>query len=236
MTDFAHAMPHGPIEPFVKDVYFVDGLVQMATLMRFPRMMAVLRHEGELTVVNAIRLDEAGEKALDELGSVKHLLRIGIHQLDDAYYVDRYGAKLWALDGAEHSGGLKTDHVYDESTELPVPDLRAVIFEHTKQPEAALLLERDDGVLITCDSVQNWLNTKGCSVMAKVAMRLMGFVKPAQIGPPWRKMMTPEGGSLKPDFERLADLNFEHLIPGHGRPIKGGANALLRATIQRVYE
>jgi len=235
MTNFPDAMPHGAIESFVEDVYVVDGLVQMATLMRFPRLMAVLRHAGELTLVNAIRLDEAGEKALEELGTVKHLVRIGVHQMDNAYYADRYDAKLWALDGVEHARGQQTDHVYDESTELPIPGLRAVVFKHTKQPEAALLLERDDGVLFTCDSIQNWLSTKRCSVMAKLAMRAMGFVKPAQIGPPWRKMMTPEGGSLEPDFERLAGLSFEHLIPGHGRPIKGGANSQLRATIQRVY-
>lgn len=235
MSDFPKVMPHGPIEEFIEGVYFVNGLVQMGPLMRFPRMMAVLRHADELTLVNAVRLDEAGEKALDALGRVKHLVRVGGHEMDNAYYAEIYGAKLWALAGVEHARGLQTDHVYDESTELPVPGLRAVVFEHTKQPTAALHLERDDGVLFTCDCIQNWLNTERCSPMAKVAMRLMGFIKPAQIGPPWRKAMTPSGGSLKPDFDRLAGLRFENLISGHGTPIKGGANSQLRTTIERVY-
>jgi hypothetical protein len=43
------------------------------------------------------------------------------------------------------------------------------------------------------------------------------------------------GGSLRKDFERLAELPFEHVMGGHGEPAKGGANALLRATITRVF-
>ena len=63
----------------------------------------------------------------------------------------------------------------------------------------------------------------------------MGFMKrPAQIGPPWRKMMTPEGGSLRPDFERLASLDFAHLIPAHGRPLMDSAKQDVRATIEAV--
>ncbi|MCP4444455.1 MAG: hypothetical protein GY811_03810 [Myxococcales bacterium] len=171
--------------------------------MHFLRVMAILRHEDELTLINAVRLDEAGEKALDALGRVKHLVCIGGHEMDNAYYAERYGTKLWALEGVGHARGLQTDNIFDESTELPIPGLRAVVFKHTKQPTAALLLERGDGVFFTCDCVQNWLNTERCSPTAKVAMRLMGFIKPAQTGPPWRKAMTPSGGSLRPDFERL---------------------------------
>ena len=63
----------------------------------------------------------------------------------------------------------------------------------------------------------------------------MGFKHPAQIGPPWRKMMTPEGGSLKPDFDRLVQLPFKHLIGAHGGLASDNANELLRATIARTF-
>lgn len=63
----------------------------------------------------------------------------------------------------------------------------------------------------------------------------MGFKHPANIGPPWRKLMTPAGGSLKGDFERLLDQPFDHILGGHGKPMIGGAKAGLTATVRRVF-
>jgi hypothetical protein len=63
----------------------------------------------------------------------------------------------------------------------------------------------------------------------------MGFMHPANIGPPWRRMMTRKGGSLKPDFERLLASPFEHLIGAHGQPLRGGAHQAFEATVHRIY-
>ena len=98
-----------------------------------------------------------------------------------------------------------------------------------------LLVERDGGLLITCDSVQHWEPSNLMSFMAKAVTGVMGFKKPAQIGPPWRKVNTPEGSSLKPDFERIAQLPFDKLIGGHGGLAASGAQALLKASIAREF-
>ena len=72
--------------------------------------------------------------------------------------------------------------------------------------------------------------------MARLVAHLIGFRKrPAQIGPPWRKRMTPDGGTLKSDFERLAELNFAHLIAAHGEPLIDTARQDLIATINATY-
>lgn len=226
--------PHGPIEAVFENVFRVQGTVVMAPLVRLTRNMVVLRHDGELALVNAVRLNSEGEAALEALGKVAHIIRIGFHGMDDGYYQDRYQAKLWALPGVETRNGAKTTDELAAGA-LPFPTLSLFQFEHTLQPEAALVFDGDGGVLLTCDSVQNWVDTKGCSVVAKGVTRVMGFVNPAQIGPPWRKMMTPEGGSLQPDFERLVALPFKHLIGGHGVPLKDHAPERLRETIARVY-
>jgi hypothetical protein len=64
----------------------------------------------------------------------------------------------------------------------------------------------------------------------------MGFLKrPAQIGPPWLKMMTPENGTLRSDFERLASLNFAHLVGAHGAPLMNTAKQDLAATIEATF-
>lgn len=227
--------PHGPLEPIFTGVHRVRGSTRMGPGVRIPRNMVVIAHEGALTLVNAVRLRPAAEAGLDALGAVQHVVKIGTHGMDDAYYKDRYGAKLWALPGARLADGLLADETLAVDAPLPFPDGRLFVFEHTLAPEAALLLERDGGVLITCDSVQHWSDTSGCSPLARVVARLMGFVKPAQIGPPWRKRMTPEGGTLRPDFERLAALPFIHLIGGHGDVLRDHAPERLAETITRVY-
>ena len=227
--------PHGAIEQIFTGVYRVQGSVQMAPLVRIPRNMVVIAHEGELTIIGAVRLRPAAEADLEALGRVAHVFKIGMHGMDDPYYVDRYRAKLWALPGARLSAGLVADATLAPDAPLPFPDGRVFAFERTVAPEAAILLERDGGVLVTCDSVQNWTSTRGCSPVASLVTRLMGFIKPAQIGPVWRKEMTLKGGTLRPDFERLAALPFKHLIGGHGEPLRDHARERLAETVVRVF-
>ncbi|MCA9664558.1 MAG: hypothetical protein KC503_03190 [Myxococcales bacterium] len=233
--DFAPLMPHGPITKAFDNVYVVQGTVDMAPLVRITRQMAIVVDDGQLTLVNAVRLSPQGEAELTALGEIAHVMHIGTHGMDDAYYVARHGAKLWAPAGAKLPDGLSADELIGPGATLPVAEMTPFLFEHTVDPEAALLLARDGGILLTCDSVQNWESTEGCSLMAKAAARAMGFLRPAQIGPPWRKRMTPAGGSLRGDFERLAALDFAHLVGGHGVPLRDVAKQRFAETIRRVY-
>jgi hypothetical protein len=233
-ADFAPLEPHGPLTPLFEDVFTLVGSVTMMPLVRIPRTMTVVRRGSELTLINAVRVDDATLTALKALGRIAHVVRIGLHGMDDAWYVQEHGATLWALPGVEHARGQTTQEELAED-HLPLAGARLFRFEHTVAPEAALLLDDGGGLLVTCDSVQNWESTDGCSLLGTLATHALGFLVPAQIGPPWRKRMTPPGGSLRPDFERLADLPFKHLVGGHGVPLRGSANAALRATIERVY-
>ena len=236
MTEFPRATPHGPIEPVADDVFWVRGSVGLGPGLRITRNMAIVRSGDELTLVHSVRLTPEGEAELEKLGTVKNVVKVAyMHGQDDAYYLDRFGATYWALpDGArdqdpEIQQGLRDDN-------LPFDDAKLFEFRDTKEKEAALLVERSDGILITGDSVHNWTDTAGCSAPAKLVTRLMGFLKrPAQIGPPWRKMMTPKEGTLRPDFERLANLDFAHIVPAHGRPLINTAKQDLRATIEATF-
>lgn len=228
-ADFPAAQPHEGLQPIFEDAWYVTGSVMLKPLVRLIRNMVVLRHEHELTVVNAIRLDAAGERALDALGKVAHVMKIGGHGMDDAYYADRYGAKLWAADPENGTAELT------ESTELPFPDARIFRFRDTRHPEGALLLERNGGLLVTCDSVQHWVPHALMSTGAKVVTSLLGFKHPAQIGPPWRKLMTPPGGSLRNDFETMASLPFDKLIGGHGGLLEADASRVLRESVERTF-
>jgi hypothetical protein len=230
MTDtFPAVQPHGALQPIQPDVWFVTGSVPFKPLVRLARNMVVLRHAGELTLVNSVRLDEAGMAALTALGTIRHVVKIGVHGMDDPWYAAEHGAQRWMASPE----GDATELV--DGGPFPVPGVRVLRFAHTVTPEAALLLERGGGLLITCDSVQHWAPPELMSPAAKLLTYLMGFRKPAQIGPPWRKRQTPPGETLRPDFERLAALPFQRLIGGHGGLLDGDAAAVLSASIEREF-
>jgi hypothetical protein len=236
MTEHPAATPHGPIEEIAEGVFWVRGSIQFAPLMRLARNMVIVRSGEELTVVSPVRLSSDGEAELDKLGTVRHVVKLGfMHGIDDAYYLERFGATYWALPG----GTRPQDPVPQReltAAAIPIPDAELFEFQDTNDREGVLLVRRAGGILITCDAVQNWPDTKGCSPLARVASHLIGFRRRrAQIGPPWRKKMTPDGGSLKADFERLANLDFAHLIAAHGGPLRDTAREDLQATIEATF-
>ncbi len=226
--DYLPAEPHGELTEAFPGVFLVTGRLALRW-GHATRNMVVLRDGGELTVVNSVRLTPAGEARLEALGAVRHVIKLGaFHDRDDPWYKHRFGAQVWAFPKARHSRGLSTDHEIVEAGELPVPGAELFRFRGARHPEGALLLP--GGVLLTTDSVQHHPDTEGCSPIARIAMNLMGFRRaPAVVGPPWRKAMSAGGGNLRADFERLAALDFQHLIGAHGKPLRDTAREAVAA-------
>lgn len=233
MAEHPAAMPHGPIREIFPDVYTVRGSVRFAPGIRITRNMVVLRHAGELTVISAVRLRGEVEAELDALGRVRHVVKLGaFHGMDDGYYVERYQAHYWTLPGVK--AGLGATRTLGEDP-FPVPLVDVLPFA-SAQPEAVLHCRFvEGGLVVAVDAIQHWTNTDGCSALAKIVTRVMGFMKPVNIGPPWRKGMTPRGGSLEADFRALVALGFEHVIGGHGDLRRGDGAAGLKATVDRLY-
>lgn len=83
---FAPAYPHDAPEQIVEHVFMVRGSIPLNPIMRISRNMAIVRHDGELTLINPIRLNEQGEAQLRALGEVKRIMRLGpFHGIDDPY-------------------------------------------------------------------------------------------------------------------------------------------------------
>ena len=90
-------------------------------------------------------------------------------------------------------------------------------------------------LLITCDSVQNWASTDGCSFMGAVATHLMGFLVPAKIGPIWLKKATDgQPSRMWRDFNRLLGLDFRHLVAGHGNLLRDDAKGALARSCDKT--
>jgi hypothetical protein len=237
MTDkFFPQQPHDKIERIIENIYFLQGSIVLKPLIRLPRNMVIIKNGEELTVINSVRLSGPEEEDLAKLGKVKHVMRIGLHSIDDAYYVNKFKAKYWRVKGIQDGGELNPDEEISEETQLPFPNGNVFLFKKTNKGEAAILISSEGGLLITCDSVQHWVPSKFLSICGNVVTKFMGFQNPAQIGPPWLKKMTPSGGSLKDDFDRLSKLPFKFLVGAHGGVLRDNGSELLKKTIDRVFK
>jgi hypothetical protein len=228
---FAPALSHGPIVEVFADIFQVTGSFRMGPGVVITRNMTILRQAGELTLVNSVRLTPAGLAELDKLGKVTNLMKIGaFHGMDDPFYVDRYQPKFWAPPGVRHSAGLQ--HTADLTDGLePLPNTSVFAFAHGKHPEVALIIARHGGLLLTCDSLQNWTSFAGASLLAKVVLSVLGF-GPKHIGGPWTKAMGP---GVQQDLVRLLDMPFATLLPAHGTVLRDHAKEGLREAITKRF-
>ncbi len=228
--------PHDPVEQIAEDVFMVRGSIRMSALMRITRNMAIVRNEGQLSLINPIRLSPEGEVELQSLGEVKHIIRLGpMHGVDDPYYVDRFQARLWCQPGGTSYPEPAIDVELNTGCSLPFPDTELFCFEGTIQPESVLLLKRGTGLLLTCDAIQHYGDYRFNNLPARLIMPLIGFPRTTIIGPFWLKLMTPEGKSLQPEFERLLTLEFDALLSAHGSFLATGAKAAVQRAVEKTY-
>lgn len=235
MDQFPPALPHGQIEEVFPDVFFVSGA--METVLhdmdwKFSRNMTVVRDADRLIIVNSVRLNDAGLADLDRLGRVTDVVRLGsLHGRDDPFYVNRYDADYWAMPGMQHESGLEANRTLTPDS-LPISNASLFEFRTTQIPEGILRLDREDGILVACDALQNWLAPdEFFSDSSRALMQQMGFFTPANLGPVWVQRATPDGD----DFARLKDLPFRHALCGHGEPLRDTAREDFAATFNRVF-
>lgn len=228
--------PHDPIEEIGPDVFMVRGRIKMNPVVSIARNMAIIRSEGELTLIDPIRLNPEGEAQLKALGTPKRVIRLGaFHGVDDTYYTDIFKTEFWCQPGGTTYTEPKIDVALSDAVALPFHDAELFCFAGTVQPESALLIKRGGGILITCDAIQNYGDYSNNSLVAKIMLPFIGFPKTCLIGPLWLKFMTPEGESLKSEFERLLSLDFDRLLSAHGTLLKSGAHAAVEQALKKAF-
>jgi len=239
------ALAHGNIKKLFDNVWFVQGTVKMPMLipMKISHSMTIIKNSDndKLTLVNSMRLTEDGLKELENLGKVTNVIRIaGYHGKDDGFYRERFGAKIFAIKGQVYTrkfdnktkledGYLQPDEWLTKDSTLPISSATLKILETANPTEAVLLIEKEGGILITGDSLQN---TPGpdqyVNFPARLMMKKMGFYKAYNIGPAWLKFAKPS----ESDVRSILDLNFEHVLPGHGDPVINNAKEKYRPALE----
>ncbi len=237
MTDFPPQLPHDELTEVFPDVFFVQGQIKVdfgKNIVSFSRTMTVVRDGDGLTLFNTLRLDAAGLEYLESLGKVTNIVRLGaFHGRDDAFYLARYKADMWALAGTDHQRGVTTDKVLVAGENGPCSDGTVFSFETATAPECIYHLARHGGIIVSCDSFQNMLEPD--RFFDAPTIKLMtegGFFNKANIGPGWLKRTAPQ----RSDFERLMELKFCHLISAHGAPLIDEAHFAMNDSINRKFE
>lgn len=229
------AFPHDPIQEISAGVFMVRGSLRINPLLRISRNMVILCRDGVLSLINSVRLNEAGIAELEQLGKVQRIIRLGsLHGLDDAWYVKRFGAEFWCQPGSQKYPLPAIDVVLNENQPLPFPNAKLFCF-NSVEPESALLLEQGNGLLLTCDAIQHYGDYRHMSLLARIILPFIGFPKTTIVGPLWLKAMTPVSGSLLDDFERLLALDFDSLLSAHGSFLRTGARGAAQTAISRAF-
>lgn len=231
------ALPHGTLDEVLPGLFFVTGTIRMGAGMTFSRAMTAVKEGERLVLVNTVRLDEPGLAALDRLGRVTDVIRLaGNHGSDDPFYRERYGAKVWALKDSPYVPGFdpkaepyfEPDVRFDATSSLPISGAKVHLFRSTP-PEALLVLPVHGGTAIAGDALQNWSGTDAYfSWLGSVVMRMMGFMKPFNVGPGWLAQCKPP----PEDLRAVLTLSFENVLPSHGTPVIGGAREKYRSAIE----
>lgn len=228
----APTWPHSKIKQIFPNVFFVTGMNKThhdGVDLQHSRNMIIVRHDGQLSLINTVKLDDSGLSELDALGKVKNVIRIGsFHGRDDAFYVDHYLAKLWALKGMQHESNKITDIELLPNGLMPFPGCSLFIFQTSLYPEGVLHLAQEGGILITCDSIKNWVTED--SFFSEETAKLykgQGFFGRATISSEWQKA-TKVAFS---DWTQLKSVDFRHLLSAHGEPLLDTAHKDLEATL-----
>lgn len=236
--DYPPAGLHLPLREIFPDVWLASSQIAMSIPLklkiRFSRnMVAVFGPEGWV-LLNPVRLSESSESELLARGPIKHAVRLGtFHGQDDRYYVERFGAEFWGVAGKQAYPEPAISQEIREEGAFPIPGAQIVIFKSATRPECVVFLPQHQ-LLVTCDSVQHYHRDSLISPLGNIVMRPMGFFTPCVIGPIWLKELTPPGGSLRADFERVLALDFDNLISGHGTPKISGAKKALRKNVEQL--
>ena len=128
------------------------------------------------------------------------------------------------------------DEMFDGSAPLPFLDADVHKFEGINFSEVALILNRNDGVLVTSDALQHYGDWKFFNLPSRIIHPLMGFSRGMIVGPVWHRLLVADESELRQSFDVLADRNFRHMIGLHGSVCREVAKDRVRRAIVREFD
>ena len=234
---FPGVKPQDPLVEILPDLFLLRGSIKLAPGLSIGRNMVVIRDGDELTLVGSVRMTPENEARVEDIGRVTNLVRIGLHGLDDAYTVSRFGCRFWCLAGTEGTYEQPPpDEIFTESDGLPFLDADLHRFEGIGISEAAIIWPKNGGVLITSDALQHYGDWRYFNAPSRLVHPLMGFSRGMIVGPVWHRLLTVDETTLRASFDKLVARNFEHMIGLHGTLCRDLAKERIRAAMVREFD
>ncbi|CAM2840100.1 Uncharacterised protein [Legionella steigerwaltii] len=232
MSKYSPVWPHGELIKVFEGIYVVRGsniTYFEDKKIQHSRNMTVIASNGDLTLINTVRLNDNGLQALDKLGAVKHVFSIGaFHGRDDQFYLDRYEANLWSVHPEKKSHTLR---FLKDKDELPIKNGHFFMFKNSSPAEGFIYIEDKDGIIIACDSIKNWVEIDEFFSEDTAKMALAhGEIAKARISPIWLNAT----GIHKADFDSLLQLRFKHLISAHGDVLRDTAYYDVKNSVEQI--
>ena len=234
---FPGVEPQDPLVEILPDLYLLRGSIRLAPGISIGRNMVVIREDGELSLIGSVRMTPENESRLEDLGTVRNLIRIGLHGADDAYTVSRFGCRFWCLAGTETVYERPTpDQIFTRTAGLPFLDADLHGFEGISSPEVAIIWRRNGGVLITSDALQHYGDWRYFNATSRFIHPLMGFSRGMIVGPAWHRLLTVDESGLRGSFDNLVAKDFKHMIGLHGTLCRDVARDRIRAAMVREFD
>lgn len=87
-------------------------------------------------------------------------------------------------------------------------------------------------VMVCGDSFQNFsASDPYFNYFGRFMMRMMGFIKPANVGPGFYGAHKPDSLELE---KILREHDFDHLLPSHGEPVLGRASQKFEPSVKAL--
>lgn len=215
-------LPHQTITQNFENIYSLTGSMQLFGIFKYSRNMVILKEGNKLCLVNPVRLNEAEEEKLLNMGTIYSVLKLGrLHSVDVPYYMEKFSPKLWtsSKDSFVQSRNYNIDIDLEKNNSLPFMNMQIYSFKTSKENEAVAFLPQNNGILLSCDAL---VNMKKVDPMANWLVRTLSKLlpEPTYIGPNWYKAMKP----LRRDFHKVLEFKFDKMIPAHGSVLKDNAS------------
>lgn len=221
-------LPHDPIEELDDNLWRVVGTLGNMPLKRV--MTLAKRADGGVVVHNAVPLDDASMKRLDDWGKVTAIIvPNGYHRLDAPVFAERYPeARVYCPAGARRKVEevVRVDGTYED---FPADDaVSFVTLDGTAAREGVMVVKGPGGTtLVFNDVIFNMKHLSGFTgfVFRRVTQSTGG----PRVSRLIRWFVAKDARALRAHLERLADTpGLARVIVSHGSMVTDDPAAMVR--------
>jgi hypothetical protein len=224
-------LPHRPIEKLAENVWRVEGDLEG---MPLKRVMTVAKlANGEVVIHNAMALEDAAMKEIEDWGPVRHIVvPNGFHRLDAPVYAERYpDARVYCPAGARAKVEevVKVSATYDGFPGDETVSLETL--DGTKGGEGVMRVTSKDGVtLVFNDAIFNMPHFGGFSgFVFKHLTQSSGGPRVSRIS---KLFLVKDKAAFKAHLGRLAETKgLSRVIVSHHELVTADPKGALEAAV-----